>query len=164
MISERWVEDRIDLDERLIRALKTGGYGGSVQLLQGLEKFAEQLGFHCDRLEDEAYELLENLISAVEASVISKGIGRFDDDLLYERYSAIAKKALDQYPLSAMLEAAEQLGWSNARIKEGLAIRDVESAVRDILEKKLAEAVRRMFYHWQKTQAWPAGLDLHSKS
>ena len=149
-----WFEERILLSERLGRALQVGGIGGRVQVVMALDALAEQLNLNTDRLRDASYHVLHSLLAAIEKSIEAEGRGSWSSDAETHRHERIADSAVTDVDLATAVDAMSEFGWGSQQIRGDPAVVNLETAVRDLLAKKLAQPIYKMMDNWRKKRAW----------
>jgi hypothetical protein len=152
--NEAWLGESFLLSEPSARALKVTG--GLVTRGVVLDDLAEQLGFDTRVLGEASQDLLWGLLEGLESFAHPKR-----DTLTFEqeatRHQTIAQRAVAAVKTPGDLIAVfHQVRWQNHQIGRNVAVNQIEQELRRLLERLLAEKVRRMLQRWQRDHGFGA--------
>ncbi|MDA8359280.1 MAG: hypothetical protein M0Z95_23925 [Actinomycetota bacterium] len=153
-----WLNQHFNVSIQLSHVLKLNpGYGGPKRF-QVLDAIAKELGIRdVTTLRDATYILIEGYVPALE-KLLTEDPGSWISDIDTGRPRQVAHAAVDRLIADDVICVMRDFGWERDRVTASVV--EVQAALAEALERRLAERTRKMIDRWRSSGRWTSKLKL----
>ncbi len=146
-----WLEEYVPLSEPLSRALGPSAWGGRIKRVMALDALAEELNLNVERIRRGGYRVLDSMLQPLQEAM-DQGPGSWHDES--ERHARVVERGSASVGVEDVLDALHQFQWDRQRLPRETAVSQVESELRAILNRSMAQRLFKALERWRKQNVW----------